>query len=159
MTTLAVSGPEPSSATTTSDGPNDCPAIERSVSLSASGQLYVVTMMDDSDMSISLKIHLSINNKNINTCNPFSGHLTLLDAVAKAGGYAKDARLDSVKIVRGDISAPEVVSCDLGSIIKEGNIIKNIDLRNRDVIYIPKSRIANMKMNGFTTTIGKHRSK
>jgi polysaccharide export outer membrane protein len=77
---------------------------------------------------------------------PFSGPLTLLDVVAKAGGYGKDARLDSVKIVRGDISAPEVISCDLGDIIKKGDIIKNVDLLNNDVVYIPKSKIANLKL-------------
>jgi polysaccharide export outer membrane protein len=77
---------------------------------------------------------------------PFSETLTLLDIIAKAGGYGKDARLDSVKIVRGDISAPEVISCDLGGIIKKGDILKNVDLLNNDVVYVPKSKIANLKL-------------
>ncbi|MGA1840863.1 MAG: FG-GAP-like repeat-containing protein [bacterium] len=77
---------------------------------------------------------------------PFSGPLTLLDVIAKAGGYGKDARLDSVKVVRGDLSAPEVISCDLGGIIKKGDIVNNVDLLNNDVVYIPKSKIANLKL-------------
>jgi polysaccharide export outer membrane protein len=77
---------------------------------------------------------------------PFSGSLTLLDVIAQAGGYSKDARLDSVKVVRGNISDPDVISCNLGEIIKKGNMMKNVQLLNNDLVYIPKSKIANMKL-------------
>ena len=77
---------------------------------------------------------------------PFTGEWTVLDAVAKAGGYGKDARLDSVKVVRGDISDPRVLDCNLKNIIEKGDLMENIYLLKNDLIYIPKSKIANMKL-------------
>ncbi|MGA1791016.1 MAG: FG-GAP-like repeat-containing protein [bacterium] len=77
---------------------------------------------------------------------PFTGELTMLDAIAKAGGYGKDARLDSVKVVRGDISDPKVLDCNLKNIIEKGDLTENVYLLKNDLIYIPKSKIANMKL-------------
>jgi hypothetical protein len=45
----------------TSDGFDDCPTIERSVSLSASGQLYVVTIREDFIIAITVRYHVWIN--------------------------------------------------------------------------------------------------
>jgi len=77
---------------------------------------------------------------------PLIGELSVLDAIAKAGGYSKDARLDSIKVVRGDISDPQIISCNLKDLIEKGEFMENVYLLKNDLIYVPKSRIANLKL-------------
>ena len=77
---------------------------------------------------------------------PFTGQQTVLDIIARAGGYGKNARLDSVKIVRGDISDPQVISCNLLNIIEKGDFMENVSLLKNDLIYLPRSKITNMKL-------------
>ena len=77
---------------------------------------------------------------------PFTGQQTVLDIIAKAGGYSKNARLDSVKVVCGDISDPKVISCNLLNIIEKGDFMENVYLLKNDLVYIPRSKITNMKM-------------
>jgi protein involved in polysaccharide export with SLBB domain len=72
---------------------------------------------------------------------PFEREITLLEAVAKAGGTTMYATLESTKIVRGDLSRPEILSSDLEKLIKRGDRSQNIVLANRDVVYVPRSFI------------------
>ncbi|MGA1844944.1 MAG: FG-GAP-like repeat-containing protein [bacterium] len=96
-----------------------------------------------SDTSSKVYIFGEINSPGIYT---FTGQFTVLDAIAQAKGYGKDARIDSIKVVRGDLANPEVIACNLSDIIKKGDIISNVHLMNNDLIYVPKSSIANMKL-------------
>ncbi|MGA1867618.1 MAG: FG-GAP-like repeat-containing protein [bacterium] len=82
---------------------------------------------------------------------PFSGSFTLLEALAEAGGYSEDACLSSIKVVRGDISNPEVISCDFNRLVKKGDITQNIHLCKNDLIFVPKRKIVNM--NKFADNI------
>jgi len=96
-----------------------------------------------SDTSSKVYIFGEITSPGIYT---FSGPFTVLDAIAMAKGYGKDAHIDSIKIIRGDLANPEIITCNLSNIIKRGDIISNVHLMNNDLIYVPKSTIANMKL-------------
>ncbi|MDY6989110.1 MAG: FG-GAP-like repeat-containing protein [Thermodesulfobacteriota bacterium] len=75
---------------------------------------------------------------------PFEREITLLEAVAKAGGTTMYATLESTKIVRGDLSRPEILSSDLERLIKKGDRSQNFVLANRDVVYVPRSFIGDV---------------
>jgi protein involved in polysaccharide export with SLBB domain len=75
---------------------------------------------------------------------PFEREITLLEAVAKAGGTTEYATLESTKIVRGDLSKPEILSSNLERLIKRGDRSQNFVLANRDVVYVPRSFIGDV---------------
>lgn len=59
---------------------------------------------------------------------------TLLEALALAGGIRERGRADRIKLIRGDLSNPEVYFIDLSTI--EGLNQANIVLQANDVIYV-----------------------
>ncbi len=70
--------------------------------------------------------------------------MTVLEAVGKAGSYTADAVLASTKLIRGDLSKPEVISVDLKKFFQAGNLSANLALQNNDIVYVPKTRIASL---------------
>jgi polysaccharide export outer membrane protein len=77
----------------------------------------------------------------------FSGSgMSLFDAISEAGGATIFARKESTKVVRGDITRPEVISADLKMLIEEGDQTQNIVLANRDLVYVPRSFIGDANL-------------
>jgi protein involved in polysaccharide export with SLBB domain len=74
----------------------------------------------------------------------YTGDITLLDAISKAGSFTNDAVLDKIFIVRGNINKPEVVEANLKALVKKGDLTQNITLESGDIIYIPRRFIAKM---------------
>ncbi|MDX1764756.1 MAG: FG-GAP-like repeat-containing protein, partial [bacterium] len=70
--------------------------------------------------------------------------MTVLEAVGKAGSYTADAVLASTKLIRGDLSRPEVISINLKQFFQAGNLSANLALQNNDIVYVPKTRIASV---------------
>jgi len=65
------------------------------------------------------------------------------EAIAKAGGFTEDAILSDIKIIRGNLEKPTVLSFNLSKLLK-GKEKKEILLEENDIIYIPKSFIGNI---------------
>jgi protein involved in polysaccharide export with SLBB domain len=77
----------------------------------------------------------------------FTGtEMRLIDAVTQAGGFTIFAKEKSTKIIRGDVTNPEVISADLKSLIEEGNHTQNVALASGDLVYIPRSIIGNVNL-------------
>jgi polysaccharide export outer membrane protein len=72
----------------------------------------------------------------------YTGDITLLDAISKAGSFTNDAVIDKIFIVRGNINKPEIVEANLKALIRKGDLTQNIILESGDIIYIPRSFIA-----------------
>ena len=72
---------------------------------------------------------------------PTRGDITVMEAIALSGGFQQRAVLGDAKILRGDMTRPEVIACDLNRLLKRGDISQNIKLHNGDVLYIPKNTI------------------
>jgi polysaccharide export outer membrane protein len=72
---------------------------------------------------------------------PTRGELTVVEALAQAGGFKQRAVLGDAKILRGDMNRPEVIACDIDRILNKGDMSQNIKLRNGDMLYLPKNRI------------------
>lgn len=77
----------------------------------------------------------------------FEGSETsLFDVISQAGGPTIFATARSTKIVRGDISRPEVISADVDGLLTKGDHTQNIYLANRDLIYVPRSFIGDVNL-------------
>lgn len=82
---------------------------------------------------------------------PLRGEPTLVEAVALAGGFLDSAILSDTKIVRGDLSKPQIVSRDLKKLLKEGDMSQNMKLQAGDVIYVPRTFLGDV--NAFLKEI------
>lgn len=72
--------------------------------------------------------------------------MPMLDAIAAAGGPTVFARLDHAKIIRGDITSPEVISADLRKLIETGDQSQNIRLTDGDLVYVPRTAIGDINI-------------
>jgi polysaccharide export outer membrane protein len=74
---------------------------------------------------------------------PFYPTLTLGQLMAQAGGWTDGALFEEARIIRADVNATQIIAVDLGRLILDGD--RRIDqyLRPNDVVYIPRTRIAN----------------
>ena len=57
----------------------------------------------------------------------------MLEAIAKAGGLTEKANLQGVYIIRKD----KIIPIDLYSLMTEGDLKYNMELKRKDVLYIP----------------------
>jgi protein involved in polysaccharide export with SLBB domain len=72
---------------------------------------------------------------------PTRGDISVMEAVALAGGFDQRAVLGSAKVLRGDMTKPEVIACDLNKLLREGDMSQNIALHNGDLLFVPKNTI------------------
>jgi polysaccharide export outer membrane protein len=72
---------------------------------------------------------------------PTAGELTVVEALAMAGGFKQRAVLGDARILRGDMTRPEVITCDIDRILNKGDMSQNVKLRNGDMLYVPKNAI------------------
>jgi len=79
------------------------------------------------------------------------GRKTVLEAVALAGGFTKDAVLNSVIVIKGGLKNPHPKRVDLASALKKGKMKEDIVLDSQDIIFVPKKFIADL--NYFLTQI------
>lgn len=82
----------------------------------------------------------------------YQGNLNLFEAIALAGDFTEDARTDSVIVVHNNVTEnPEVVRVNLFRAIRKGPSKPDIVLMPNDVVYVPKTFIANF--NKFLTDL------
>ena len=73
------------------------------------------------------------------------GKLTVVDAITEAGGYTHDAVMSSVMIIRGELGSQKGIRVNLKQILKEADIGQNIELKPGDIVYVPKSFVADIE--------------
>jgi protein involved in polysaccharide export with SLBB domain len=77
----------------------------------------------------------------------FSGsEMRLIDAISEAGGTTPFAYRTDTKVVRGDITQPEILSADLGRLIERGDRSQNLLLASGDMVYVPRSGFGDIKL-------------
>jgi protein involved in polysaccharide export with SLBB domain len=74
------------------------------------------------------------------------GPLSVLQSVTQAGGFKETARLNEVLVIRRDPSAQEpiVIPVDISAVVDGSQTNQDIALMPYDVVYVPKSPIANV---------------
>jgi protein involved in polysaccharide export with SLBB domain len=89
---------------------------------------------------------------------PFVDQVTLISAIAGAGGTIKDAYLSHVAVLRGSLSEPRIAIIDYKEIVK--GKASDVLLEPRDIVYVPftpyriLSRYADLILQTFVRTIG-----
>lgn len=73
----------------------------------------------------------------------FIGDINFLDAVAKSGGLGKDAYLADIRVLRASRDAPLILPVNFERFMEKGDLSQNITLQDKDMIIIPRRRIAN----------------
>jgi len=73
------------------------------------------------------------------------GKLTLVEAITEAGGFNENAVKSSVVVLRGEIGALKGYRVDTNRIFKKGDIGLNITLEPGDIVYVPRSFIADIE--------------
>lgn len=68
---------------------------------------------------------------------PVTGEISLVDAIAGAGGTTPESDLSRVYIIHNGKSG-ELAEVDLASFLEEGNLDANPSVQSGDVIYVPK---------------------
>jgi len=82
----------------------------------------------------------------------FKGTINLLDAVALAGDFTPDGRRESVMVISDNFTPnPKVRKIDMLTAIRQGVSKEDIFLKPNDVVYVPRSTIADF--NKFMTEI------
>jgi protein involved in polysaccharide export with SLBB domain len=72
---------------------------------------------------------------------PLTDGLRLFNAITLAGGFTKDAEKDSVIVMRGNLSKPEIWKIDAEAMDIRGNI----PLEQGDIVYVASTTIANVE--------------
>lgn len=78
---------------------------------------------------------------------PYRGGLTLVGAILNAGGFRNTARLGQVVVIRRDAEGqPFGAKVDVRSILAKAQFEDDIPLAPSDIIFIPRSIIANVNL-------------
>ncbi len=72
--------------------------------------------------------------------------MPMLDAISAAGGPTVFALLDEAKIIRGDITKPEIISVNLAQLIETGDQSQNMPLMDGDLVYVPRTAIGDINL-------------
>lgn len=73
------------------------------------------------------------------------GKLTLVEAVTEAGGFTDNAHMSSVIVLRGELGDMKGYRVNMARIFKKGDIGLNIELEPGDIVYVPRSFIADIE--------------
>ncbi len=65
--------------------------------------------------------------------------MRLVDAISEAGGPTVFAAASETRVVRGDITKPEIISSNFQRLIEDGDQSQNIMLASGDLVYVPRS--------------------
>lgn len=69
---------------------------------------------------------------------PMTRDMTVMEAVLVAENYNETALLDEVRVIRGNLQRPTVLTADLSRLLTYGDPAGNLALRENDVVYIPR---------------------
>jgi polysaccharide export outer membrane protein len=88
----------------------------------------------------------------------YTGRMTLVESLARAGGTAKHAYLSNIAIVRGSLTQPQVAVVDLQAILR--GVAPDVELEGQDIVYVPQTpyrtltRYVDMILDTFARTVG-----
>jgi polysaccharide biosynthesis/export protein len=86
---------------------------------------------------------------------PFYANMTMAEVIAGAGGWTDNAQFKEARLIRWSVNEPVIVEVDLQQLILDGN--RRIDqvLRPNDVVFIPRTAMAdyNAVLNQLMPTL------
>ena len=73
---------------------------------------------------------------------PYTGTMTVFEAVEEAGSFTRRASLGRVILVRGNLEDPNVIDVNLKDVVEEGKKQKDLHLQPNDIVYVPPNGFA-----------------
>jgi len=70
--------------------------------------------------------------------------VSLIESISVAGGLTRDAQPKNVLVIRGGLGDPRILNVNLNSIVEGGDMAQNVLLEPSDIVYVPRSVIANV---------------
>jgi polysaccharide export outer membrane protein len=67
---------------------------------------------------------------------------TLSQAIGMASGYRGEALIDEIRIIRSGDGKSQIITADFRAFIEKGDIGKDVSLQKNDIIFVPKTKIA-----------------
>lgn len=90
------------------------------------------------------RVHVGGEVNNAGTID-FIGPMTVLQSISRAGGLKDTARIHEVMVIRRKANQkPQVIMIDLEKVFDGTEIGQDIVLTSYDIVYVPKSPIANL---------------
>jgi protein involved in polysaccharide export with SLBB domain len=71
--------------------------------------------------------------------------VTLIELIAQAGGFTKDAVPKHTLVLRGGLGDPQVMKVNADEITKRGSVPQNILLQPNDIVYVPKTILVDVE--------------
>jgi polysaccharide export outer membrane protein len=96
----------------------------------------VVYIPDDKDQKVFI-----LGEVNQQAGIPLRQGLTILQAIAEAGGFTRDANKKSILVMRGNLSEPEIINIDARRLDGEANI----SLERGDIVYVASRAFADVE--------------
>lgn len=76
---------------------------------------------------------------------PLVGPMTVYQAITSAGGWRETSRMNEIVVIRGATTGkPGVTVVNLERVLDNSDMSQNIQLMPMDIVYVPKSPIANV---------------
>jgi polysaccharide export outer membrane protein len=72
---------------------------------------------------------------------PMTRGMTVMQAIAAADNYKESALLDEIRVIRGNLNQPEILTADLSRLFTYGDFTRNLALEENDVIYVPRDKL------------------
>jgi len=80
--------------------------------------------------------------------HPMARRMTVLQAVALADNYNETALLDEIRVVRGNLDRPKILTADLARLFTYGDFSRNLALEENDVVFVPRERLGDAAETG-----------
>jgi polysaccharide export outer membrane protein len=72
-----------------------------------------------------------------------AGKKTIMEAVAMAGGFTRDAVPSSTVLIRGGFATPNAQRINLSKLLK-GDLRQNVVLQSQDIVFVPRKFISDL---------------
>lgn len=94
--------------------------------------------------SVSARKVFVLGEVNLPIAIPLRNPTSLIEALSMAGGLTRDAESKSIAIIRGGLESRDMLTVDVDKITKSGLAAKNLMLQPNDIVYVPRSFIADV---------------
>ena len=94
--------------------------------------------------AISSKKFMVLGEVSIPGVYTFDTDLTVIEAIARAGGMTRDAKQNNVTIIRRGKEKPEILSFSFKDVWEKGDITRDVALRPGDIVYASTKTIADI---------------
>jgi polysaccharide export outer membrane protein len=70
-----------------------------------------------------------------------SRNMTVLQAITMAETYNETALLDEIRVIRGNLDRPLILTADLARLFTYGDWSHNLALEENDIVFVPRERM------------------